>query len=412
MNTAKTAWRNLWRRKRRTLITAFSVGFGMALFVTFTGSGDYTYTRIIDSGATMGYGHVTVEPKGYNNTPALDKKISGASVIREEVAGLPGVRNAIVRISGQAMFATAAKNVGGIFLAVDPASETPENNIFLRTIVRGGMFGDTRGRYAVIGSKMAEKLKLDLGKKLVVTLTDVDGEIVSEIGRVTGIFKTGVQDIDSGVVLLPIDRMRTALKYGPDEATFVSVLVDDQRKSARIRDEISSRIPRTEAEVLTWHDTQPDLAGIIAVDRAGNYLFQVLVGMLIGAGILNTMLMSVLERVHEFGVMIAIGLSPGLLIRLVLMEAIWIALIGIAMGLILFSPWYAFLLFKGIDLSQMVGEGYSAGGAVVDPVMKLRLHGSSAVIILTGVFGLTMASALYPAFRASRVNPVDSIKVI
>jgi ABC-type lipoprotein release transport system permease subunit len=412
MNTAKIAWRNLWRRKRRTLITAFSVGFGIALFVTFTGMGDYSYTQIIDSGATMGFGHVTVEARGYNDSPALDQKIAGTPDILEAVGRIPGVRDAVVRITGQAMFATAAKSVGGMFLAVDPSRETEEANVFMRMMVKGSVFKDAGARHAVIGIKMAEKLNLDLGKKLVATFTDAEGEIVSEIARVTGIFETGVQEVDGGVVLLPIDRIRDTLRYRRDEATMVSILVGDQRESGVVKDRIIAELGRQDIEVLTWHETRADLAGIIAVDRAGNYLFQVLVGLLIGAGILNTMLMSVLERVREFGVMMAIGLSPGRLIRMVLMEAVWIGLIGLVMGIVVFSPWYAYMILKGIDFSSWIGEGYSAGGAIVDPVMKLRLYRESAVVILAGIFSLTLAAAVYPAVRASRVAPVESLKAL
>ena len=108
MKVNKLAWRNLWRRKRRTLITAFSIAFGVLLAVTFTGTGDYAYTNMIDASANMGLGHVTVEPRGYNETPSLDKRLQHADEIRASLLHLPGVSNAYVRIMGQAMFASAA----------------------------------------------------------------------------------------------------------------------------------------------------------------------------------------------------------------------------------------------------------------------------------------------------------------
>ena len=178
------AWRNLWRRKRRTLITSISIGFGVMLAVTFTGSGDYWYTNMINAGATMGLGHITIEPNGYNQTPSLDKRLLNAGQIRKHVLTIPGVSNAIVRIMGQAMFASASKTIGGMFLAVDPAQEFPDQNLLLGSLIQGQLFPGTDGRGIVVGSKMAKKLNLRIGKKLVYTTTDISGEIVSEIARV------------------------------------------------------------------------------------------------------------------------------------------------------------------------------------------------------------------------------------
>jgi ABC-type lipoprotein release transport system permease subunit len=412
MKLTRMAWRNLWRSKRRTLITAFSVGFGFALAVTFTGMAEYSYTNIINTGATMGFGHVTVEPAGYNDRPSLDKRIGETDSIRRTVSRLPGVSDAIVRIIGQAMFATATKSVGGMLIGMDPVHETPARNIFLRSMVEGSAFESSGGRGAVIGSEMARKLNLNIGKKLVYTATDIHGEIVSEIARVSGIYRTGDDDVDGSIVLLPIDSVRRALGYGRDEATVVSIFITDQRRAARMRDVIRTAVGRPDREVLDWKETQPDLAAVILLDRSGNYLFQILVGLLIAAGILNTMLMSVLERVREFGVMMALGLSPLRLVGMVIIESVWIGFIGIALGVVVFLPWYAYLMQSGIDLSGMVGEGYSAGGVIVDPVMKLKLYRETAAIILGGSMFLTLTAGLYPAFRAGRVLPVESLKTL
>jgi len=105
------------------------------LAVTFTGSGDYTYTNMIDMGASMGMGHVTVEPVGYHLKPTLDKRLSETAKLHKKIVSLEGVANATVRITGQAMFASARKSVGGAFIAIDPAFETEANNLLMRSIV-------------------------------------------------------------------------------------------------------------------------------------------------------------------------------------------------------------------------------------------------------------------------------------
>jgi len=327
MKLNQLAWRNIWRRKRRTLITAFSIGFGVFLSVTFTGSGDYTYTNMIDMGASMGMGHVTVQPVGYHLKPTLDKRVKDSAQLHQEIMALPGVSGATVRITGQAMFASARKSVGGAFIAVDPAFETKANNLLLASMIEGSLFTEKAGRGIVIGSKLAKKLKVKIGKKIVYTTTDAHGEIVSNIARISGIFTTGIDMVDGVMALLPIASVQKTLSYEADEATLIAVVIKDQRHAEAMRDVIAALPEAGDVDVLTWKKSQPDLAGVIAFDKAGNYISQLLVGMLIAVGILNTMLMSVLERTREFGVMMAVGMSPKVLFKLVMVESFWLTVV-------------------------------------------------------------------------------------
>lgn len=411
MQMIKLAWRNIWRSRRRTLITAFSIGFGVLLSVTFTGTGDYAYTNMIDAGASMGYGHVTIEPVGYNRTPTLDKHISDTDRLRRIALAQPEAKAAIVRILGQGMFATASKSIGGSFFGVDPKHETPAYNLLLRSLVKGKMFADSDDRSVVIGSKMAAHLHLDLGKKLVYTTTDANGEIVSEVARVSGIFHTGIAEVDGAVVMLPIDHLRRVLGYKKDEATMVAVMLNDQRRARGVRNALQKQAG-DRVEVLDWRQTQPDLAGIINIDRSSNYISQLLVGLLIAAGILNTLLMSVLERTREFGIMMAIGMSPGQLFRLIMTESFWLACIGLLLGALITAPWYWYLATVGIDFSTSIGHDYSAGGVLIDPVFRIRLFTESIVAILVALFTLAMLSGIYPAWRAGRIPPVESLKAL
>lgn len=407
------ALRTLARNRRRTLITSFSVAFGIFLAVTFTGSGDYSYTNMIDTSVVMGYGHVSVEAAGYNEKPSLARWFPDADRIGSAAEEAATVTGAYPRIIGQAMFAAGAKSGGGMFMAIDPGREKPLHNFFLRSVVAGEMFADSGGRGALIGVEMAKKLNIGPGKKVIITVTDKDGQLASELLRVSGLFKTGDQAADSGMVLVPLDRMRMILGYGQDGATLVAVYVDDQRKVGAVRSRLAGILAgNPDTEVLTWHDTQSDLSGLIAVDRLFNYLLQLLVGLVIAAGITNTMLMSVLERTREFGIMMALGMTPGQVVRQVLVESFWLGCLGIVLGVVITVPWFYYMSETGIDLSRYVGEDYSAGGVLVDPVMKLRLFRESAAAILATVFLLTLAAGVYPAIRAGKIMPVDSIKEI
>jgi len=412
MKLTEMAWRSLWRRKRRTLITAGSVGFGFLLAYTFTAMGDYIYTNMIDTSAKMGYGHVTLEPPGYNDSPSLDKRLGDAQAVRDSALKVKNVRDAIVRITGQAMFASASKNIGGIFIAIDPEKESPEWNVFIGSMVKGKLFETTRGNGIVVGRKMAEKLNLKLGKKVIYTTTDVSGEIVSQMARVKGIFSTGVDEVDGYMVLLPIDSVRAILGYGGNEATMVSIFINDQRRSEQVRDAVRKVTDNSATAALTWSETQPDMAGYVTIDKGFNYLFQFLVGLMIAAGILNTMLMSVLERTREFGIMMAIGMPPGRLFRLVIVESFYIGVVGLVAGVAVTIPVHYYFATVGIDIGGYIDEGADISGVLLDPVLKMRFYWESAAAILFIVFALTIAAGLYPAYRAGRVPPVESLKTI
>ncbi len=412
MNLNTLAWRNLWRHKRRTLITASSIAFGVLLAVTFTGAGDYFYTRMIDAGASMGMGHITLAAPDYNRAPSSQKRLQQAAQLRKKVEQLDEVKAVLARIQGQAMFASARKSVGGMFIAIDPQQESADNNLFIRAMIAGDMLSTADDRKIVLGADLARKLKLTIGKKVVYTTTDANGDIVSAIARVSGLFKTGASEIDGAMALLPLHSIQKVLGYQPHEVSVLAVTLHDQRHSHQLRDRMQAMPAFKRIEVLNWQQTQPDLAGMIAIDKSSNYISQLLIALLVAAGILNTMLMSVLERVREFGVMMALGMSPRSLFIMVMLESFWLAVLGLIIGIIVTIPWYLFMAETGIDLSSTYGEGFSFGGVLIDNVFKIRLFKESIIAILLGLFGLALLSGAYPAWRAGRVPPVESLKTI
>ena len=406
------AWRNLWRHKRRTLITASSIAFGVLLAVTFTGAGDYFHTRMIDAGANMGMGHITIAARDYNRAPSSQKLIQGADTLQSRIASLPEVKSVVARIQGQAMFASARKSVGGTFIAIDPAKENANNNLFIQSLIDGEMLSTTNGKGIVMGVDLARKLKLNLGKKVVYTTTDINGDIVSAVARVSGIFKTGVAEVDGAMALLPMQSIQKVLGYTSDEVSLIAVSLVDQRISHALRGRMQGQPEFEHVEVLNWQQTQPDLAGMIAVDKSANRISQLMISLLIAAGILNTMLMSVLERIREFGVMMALGMSPRSLFSLVILESFWLAVIGLIIGVIVTIPWYLYMAETGIDLTSAYGDDFSFGGVLLDTVFKIRLFKESIIGILIGLFGLALLSGVYPAWRAGRIPPVESLKAL
>lgn len=407
----KMAWRNLWRHKRRSAITCFSVGFGFFLAMSLSGMAEDSYARTVDIGAAMGLGHVTVMPEGYQDSPSMKRRISGADALRDEAAKLPEVDGAVARIMGQAMFASGGRTQGGQFIAIDPAHERAALNLFVRKIDEGALFEDAGGRGVVVGRKLAQRLRLKLGRKVVLTSTDVHGEIVSELLRVSGIFETGVAEVDAGVALVPIDRLRKTVGYGPTEATMVAAVLGQARHSVSVRDALAAGLRDPQAVSLTWRQTQPDLDGLLAVDRASNQFFQFLVGLLIAAGVLNTLTMSVMERQREFGVLMALGMSPRRLFALLLLESSFIGVVGVLLGSLATAPWVVYMTQVGLDMSSMT-EGADIGGIAMDPIIRFTLPAANVAGIVATLLLLTLLSGLYPAWLAGRAEPVESLRVV
>jgi ABC-type lipoprotein release transport system permease subunit len=406
----RLAWRNVWRSKRRSLITLSSVAVGLWLTVMSVGIADFSYAQMINDSARLGFGHVTIQPEGYRAAPSLELRLEHAVPVLDEVRGIEGVDRALTRIIGQAMFQSARKSVGGMFMGVNPADEDPSVNVMLKNIIEGEMFESTDGRGALVGQLMVDKLQLGLGKKFVLTAIDKDGEIVSELFRVRGIFRTGVVEIDGSTILVPIDRARSALRYEPDAATMISVYIPDYREAHETRRRIEAKVGGSGRDVATWRETQSEMASLSDLDRGMNYLLMGFLGLLIAAGVLNTALMSVLERRPEFGKMMALGMRPAQLGLMVLVESVFIGLVGLLVGVIISVPWVWYMYEIGIDFSGAMPGDYSAAGVLVDPVMHIRLYPDRVAGILVTLFALTLTAASYPAWIAGRITPKEALQ--
>jgi ABC-type lipoprotein release transport system permease subunit len=405
------AWRNLWRNRRRTIITVSSLAFGVMTAVVFTGLTDQSLGDAIDLAARMSNGHVTIEARGYRDSPSLERTVDGNADLRARLAADRDVVRVVPRISGQLVAATASDSFGAGFVALDPALDDPESFAPLGQIVAGRLFQRDDAQGIVLGTVLAHNLGATVGKKVVYTLTDKHGEIVSGLGRVTGILSTGSPSADAALCLLPIAAVRGLLGYGADEATQLAVYLRDQRVAAAAAERLGHAVPAG-AVALSWAQVNPDLAGFVTVKVAGSEVIEAFVVLLIAAGIFNTLFVSVMERLREFGILLAIGFSPGRLFRLVLWESLWLALVGLAAGVVVTLPLYRYLHTHGIDMTARVGGNkVEIAGAVMSMVVRATIYPDHALVIALAIVGVTLLSGLYPAWRAARVQPVEAIKL-
>jgi len=408
---ANMAWRNLWRNRRRTLITLFGIVFGVFMAVLFTGIGDSTYGQMIDHAARLGGGHVVIQHPEYQDFPTLKKTVRNTREIEEAAAQIPQVVATVTRITGAAMLATAKNSQGTFFIWIDPEVESAQTLEILDAQWEGEPLRRAdQKRAVVLGHTLARNLEAKLGSKVVYTVTDKHGEIVSGLVRVVGIVETGSPSLDAALCLLPIDVVRKDLGYAEGEATMVAVFVADHREAGAVAESLHASLPE-EVVVLTWDRAQPDLAGFIAMKESGAVVFEVIIMVLLAAGIFNTLFVSVMERMREFGIMAALGFSPAQLFGLVMWESAWLSVAGLVGSVIAIAGPYYQLSTKGIDYSALVGDGAEVAGVAMDPILYVRIYPESALMIAAAVVLATLCSGLYPAWRAGRANPADAIRL-
>ncbi|MCB9683091.1 MAG: ABC transporter permease [Alphaproteobacteria bacterium] len=409
---ATMAWRNLWRNKRRTLLTLASITFGTFLSVMFTAMQDRNFADMIDYAARLGGGHVTLQHPEYQDTPTLTRSIDHVDQLIALAQADPGVTKAVARVQGQAMVSTAAQSTGGFFLAFDPTAEDEDSLQLIQGLVAGRWFDGPDDKAVLLGRTLADNLEAELDDKVVYTVIDKHGEIAAGMGRLWGEVGTGAPSADGSFVMLPIDRVRESLGYGPTEATEVAIFLRDARKAPAVRDRLAGQLPAS-VVALTWDQVQPELSGFIAMKVGGARFMELVIMVLVAASIFNTLFVSVMERMREFGILIAIGYSPGQLFRLILWESAWLGLVGVALGALLTSPVYLYLVAHPIDVGAMTaGENMEVAGVGMPPLLRIGIFPENLALIGVFVVGATVLAGLYPAWRAGRVEPVEAINLV
>jgi ABC-type lipoprotein release transport system permease subunit len=406
----KLAWRNLWRNKRRTLITISSVCFGLVIALVFIGLGDGTYGTMIDSAAKLGSGHITLENPRYRASFSTRMTLQSVDEIIKQLQTVKEIQDWAPRIMGQAMLSTSYSSVGAAFMGIDPEQEK-KTTLFKKKIIQGTYINESVGREALIGSRMAERLKVSIGSKMVITANNLNGEIAGELLKVVGIFETGSEMIDGYVLQIPLNRARKLLGLQAKEVTQLAVFLDNQRDTERVIEKLKQRLSSfRQVAVLSWREVMPELAAYVEIDGSSNYIFQIIIFVIIAAGILNTILMSVLERQYEFGVQLCLGMNPLSLVFLVITEAVLLGLLGVFAGTLLGLSCNHYFTVKGFDLTLLTTEDIDISGVALDPVLYSNLYPDHLIITVGLVFLMTILVGIYPAIKAARSIPIEVLK--
>ncbi len=402
------AARNLRRYLRRTLITTVGIALGTALSLFSMGLGDGGHNQMIENGVRIGQGHLTVQPKGYLQSPSPSLFIRNPGPILSALKSNPGVREVFPRIRGEGILATAAGSEGILFQGVDPNLKA-EGAIFKRSMKEGAFLDSTGRRNLVIGEKLAKRLNLKVGKKAVLTAQDAGGEITSVLLRVKGIFQTGSSSIDGAVCLLPLGILQKTLGMGKGVTSLAIYLSNPYQQNAVFR-ELDKMLPDGPDVLLPWQKLQPQMRDFVIIDNVFGYLTYGIVLFIVSIGVLNTVLMSVMERKREIGILAALGMENGAILRMILLETTFLTLLGIGGGLILGLGVNWYFSVHGLDLRSFSSESWNLAGTVVDPIMYSQLRPHRILQLCLAVLGLTLTMGIYPAWKASHIEPVEAME--
>lgn len=411
------ALRNLRRNLRRTLLTAAAMVVGGGLLSFSFALGDGTHESWIESAVRMDAGHVSIQHPDYRSSPHIEHRLpSAVRDAAEEALGSPAVAGHVLARSFKLVVRGLASSASGArpaqIVAVDPAVEAAFSRVDEQVIEGRYLQPDDR-LAAYVAEGLALGLDLQPGSRLVVQAQDAEREITGQLLRVVGVFRTGVPEADQ--VLMHIPLVTAGAWLGADaDVTNVGVLVRDSTAAdsvaAGLEQALGDFVARGEARVMGWRESNPSLASAIALDDFGNYLLYAILFTIIAFGVVNTVLMSLLHRHREFGVLQALGLTPGQTGTIVLIEGLVLTaasgLLGVGIGLLL--TWY--FVGDGLDFSALMDQEMTFSGVVIDPVIVPRFSLVRVCQVLAFMVFLGIAASLYPAFRAARIDVTEAMK--
>ncbi len=400
------AWRNVWRNRRRSLLTVATIALGLTFNIFMRGIGDGFHDQMVDNSVRAEIGHIQIHRAGYRDDPGLDKTLPDPEKITQAIRSLPDLRGYSLRVLGGGLASTSENSSGVQILGVDPAQERTVTSI-QNAIVQGHYLAGSMQRPILLGDRLAAHLKASLDDKIVLMVQAADGSMGAQLFRVAGIFRSGAPEMDEGVVFILRSDAQSLFSLG-DRITEAAILLGSSRQVSASLQALDRSLAGEPVEILPWWKVEPFLQQFIQIDDDFFYIMVLIFFVVISVGILNTMMMSIFERVREFGVMMALGTKPRQIIKLVVEEAFALGMVGIAAGTLLGSALTQYFARHGIDLSS-----FSAGAAALG-ITSSRVYSELTTANLLysnlAVLAVVLLVALYPAVHAAKLRPVEAIR--
>jgi ABC-type lipoprotein release transport system permease subunit len=410
------AWRNLWRNPRRTLITMIAIALGYAMLLLFACLLEGLQQQMVENGTRLGLSHVQVHARGYAPDRSPYKTLGGTE--GTNVGGLlaivtadPRVRAAAPRVYGYGLVSRAYHSAGAEIMGVVPGQEQGISALHTR-LVQGSYLAAQQPKGVVIGEKLANTIDATVGSEIILMTQAVDGSMGNDLYTVVGIFHTGLEALDRGLVLMPLSSLQELLSLASQRVHEVGLLLSDAAAAPMVAAALEVQLGTTlPVQVQAWPELSPELAEYVRLNRGSSAIISAIVFLVAVLGVMNTMLMGVFERTRELGVLMALGMRSSQVIGLILAEAGGLAATGLLVGGGIGVPLLWYLEVHGLDLRQVMGE-ISMVGAVLDPLWYGRQNFATYGRAALGLTLTALLSALYPALRAARFRPVEALRKV
>jgi len=391
------AWKNIWRSKRRSLImiTAIMTGLWGGLFAAgiFTGM----YDSVVSTSINRNLAHIQIHAPGFRDERLLSMSLASPDFIERVARAFPGVTGVSPRLLVDGMASSTVTATGVRIVGIDPVKERATTAIAER-LKDGSFFGGTERLPILVGKKLTEKLGLRIRSKLVLSFQRPDGTIMYGAFRVAGIFNTESTPFDGTTVLVRDADLAGLLGAHPVHEIAVRLTTNDSLVA--VQTHIATAFPGTTVE--TWKELAPELklsaesADVVAAIFLGIILLALLFG------VTNTMLMSVLDRVREFGMLMAVGMKRGRLFGMIMLETLFLSITGSVAGTVLGALTLAWAGHSGIDLAWF-SEGLTMYG--MSSMLYPAVHAVLYPVLGAMVIVASVLAALYPATKAVRLVP-------
>lgn len=400
------AGRNILRNPRRTAITAGGTAFGITAFVFLFSYFDGFGEDMIENSTRYVTGHVQLERAGFRQDYAPELAFEGAEALLQQLRAAPEVEAAAPRVQVQALASSAAKSEGILLTGIVPEAERGVTFIH-RTIVEGNPLAAGADRDILIGRKLAERLRVRLGEKVIVMAQAANGELATAAYRIGGIFATESGSFDSAMAFVTLRAAQSQLALGSRVSTINLRLRDRAALAGRLTD-LRQRVAASGLSFQPWQALLPQLEEMVRMIRIISHILLAIAFVVIAMAIMNTVFMAVSERTREFGVMMALGTPPAAIQRMVVYETLVLMLLASFIGYGISALLVAYFGRQGIDLSGFF-RGYSAIPGLTG-VVHPKLVVSHIGVPGLALFVASVLVSLYPAARAARLDPVQAIR--
>lgn len=404
----KLAVRNVFRNMRRTILTCTLISFGLVALILTDAIVEGMSKLMIESVTKTLQGDMQVHHPDYLDTRDQDDYISHVSQMSKTIESDPLVSGFAVRTISGGMVSSSYNMSSALIYGIDPVQELNVSRIS-DAVVEGNYLGDIADpgssvNEILVGSEMASLLEVSLGDRLIVTVSEIDtGELSQSLFRLSGIVHFGVREMDSSFVFMRLDKARSLLKL-EDQSHEIAIRFHDQETSHNLDLALRKSLSSDDSEALNWLEFNPEIGSIIETSAYSTMIVGGILFLLVSLGVINSMFMSIYERIYEFGVAKAIGTSSAQILRLVLCEALVLAIISCVFGLILGALLSYWTSHTGIP----IGEGEVSGVAFqnnIVPVNKAYQFVNFPIYVVL----LTMVAALYPASYAAKIVPATAL---